>query len=117
MGVEVISIGCAHCIWDLYQTDLEDYHIDLKQARSTLASLYKQELFDWPVDLLGPKVADEGQSIKAAKGTAEKQVEEEIAGLDPMMKAFLNLERKLKKKKAERAKAAEVELLKDVIAS
>lgn len=48
-----------------------------------------------------------GEAAVEARDAAEEEVDAVIKGLDPTMKAFLEMERKLKKRKREReAKAA-----------
>ncbi|UZJ54213.1 hypothetical protein CBS101457_003533 [Exobasidium rhododendri] len=92
--------GCARCVYDLHLEDLQDYQQDLSVVRNRLLSisppLRKEE---WNVDLLGQR--PEEQSVDDRRSAAEKaeaEVDAVIGNLNPSMKAFLQLERSLKKK-------------------
>lgn len=100
--------GCARCVYDLYAESLQDYHEDLTAARRTLQSQLRGASEDdtwWNIELLGPRPASE-EGTKGAGGVltkeeaedrAQREVDDVIGGLDPTMKAFLTLERSLKK--------------------
>ncbi|GAA5826842.1 hypothetical protein JCM11251_002915 [Rhodosporidiobolus azoricus] len=123
---ECCMSGCAHCVYDLYLEDLELYHSLLSSAKSTilirLASLHDRgqaleevEKRDWPEEL-GKKeevlaeVARGGSGRKGgvgeeqeAKQKAQKELEKAREGLDPTMRAFLEMEAKMKAKQQAKA--------------
>lgn len=87
--MSVPCTGCVHCVYDIYQSDLEDYRAAFDTARATLKDKYKRlASFDWPTQLLGP-VDREPASVLATD-----QAEE----VNPSMSAFMLLEQKLKQK-------------------
>lgn len=103
--------GCAHCIYDIYTDELRDWHSEMSDARSSLLAL-SPPLSDkeWRSDVLGERpIAEAGearQNESQGKGEretpeehAEREVERIIGNLDPSMKAFLEMERKMKAKK------------------
>ncbi|KAI9004842.1 oxidoreductase-like protein [Phycomyces nitens] len=71
--------GCAHCVWDMYQEDIEDY----QAKRSAIRQKFEEAGEPVPTVL--------GRSNKSAA----KEVEE---AMDPTMRAFLEMERKMNKK-------------------
>ncbi|EPQ30907.1 uncharacterized protein PFL1_01805 [Pseudozyma flocculosa PF-1] len=111
---ECCMSGCAHCAYDIYAEDLEDFHSRLQDVRARLAALQPPVAADeWREDLLGSFPSSDpgaesgtgpsgGEDVKAK---AEREVDQVIGDLDPTMKAFLEMERRMKKK--ERAKAAQ----------
>lgn len=88
--------GCARCVYDLYKEDLEDYQETMAEVRKKLEEM-KPPLSEaeWDVQLLGKRSGQEG----GGKDDGAKEAEPiEIKGLDPTMKAFLEMERAMKKK-------------------
>ncbi len=97
--------GCARCVYDLYAEDLQDYRDDLRAARQRiLAAEPKVSQAEWDEDLLGQYPKDDGDTSIAAQGKAQAQedvqdeVDAVISNLDPSMRAFLEMERRLKRK-------------------
>jgi len=85
--------GCAVCVYDLYGDALEAYHADLLLARQKLqAAAVPEDL--WPDDVL-----EAGSDGKSAGKKAKDAVDDEISRLDVSLKAFLAMERALKKKR------------------
>lgn len=88
--------GCARCVYDLYKEDLDDYQETMSEVRKKLEEM-KPPLSDveWDVQLLGKRPGQAG----AGKADGAQEAEAiEIKGLDPTMKAFLEMERAMKKK-------------------
>lgn len=106
--------GCAHCVYDIYAEDFVSYKQSLKQSKEKLLSLVPAiDPSDWDVCLLGQMTSsadvdrDEGDGKDEARrerDTAEKEIKELEEGLDPVMKGFLAMERKMKKKEREKQK-------------
>lgn len=107
--------GCAHCVYDIYAEDLMSHKQSLKESRDKLMALVPPiDPADWDVSLLGEmpssssssdSEADDGvDEAKKQREIAEKEIMELEKGLDPTMKAFLAMERKMKKKERERQK-------------
>lgn len=96
--------GCARCVYDLYAEDLQDYQKDLTAARDKIMALDPpMDAMQWPQDLLGPRPSDARENdpsleARSAEERAQDEVEAVIGRLDPSMKAFLQLERSLKRK-------------------
>lgn len=95
--------GCARCVYDLYAEDLQDYQQDLSTVRSQLLALNPPlDPQAWDEELLGPRPSEQSIDAPLDVRTAEKRAQDEvdavIGKLDPTMKAFLELERSLKKK-------------------
>ncbi|KAI7906458.1 oxidoreductase-like protein [Cokeromyces recurvatus] len=68
--------GCAHCVWDIYQEDMDEYIQKKKGLRN--------------------KFIEAGETLpKELESTNNIDVMDEM---DPTMKAFLEMERKLKNK-------------------
>lgn len=92
--------GCAHCTYDIYAESLMSYQEDLSKARDQLLAL-KPPLADadWDMSLLGPRPTVSGPHAtkEEAAQKAQDEVDAVIGNLDPSMKAFLQLERSLKK--------------------
>ncbi|KZT53731.1 hypothetical protein CALCODRAFT_500772 [Calocera cornea HHB12733] len=85
--------GCAVCVYDIYGDAVEEYHADLAVARQRLQATGVPEDL-WPVDVLAA-----GQDGKSAGHKAKDAVDDEIDRLDASLKAFLAMERALKKKR------------------
>jgi len=80
-------------VYDLYGDAVEAYQADLLLARQKLtAAAIPQDL--WPDD-----VAEAGADGKSAGHKARELVDEEISRLDVSLKAFLAMERALKKRR------------------
>ncbi|KAJ1019925.1 hypothetical protein NDA16_004206 [Ustilago loliicola] len=119
---ECCMSGCAHCAYDIYAEDLEDFHSRLSTVRTQLTQLSPPVTREeWREDLLGdyPSSAgrSSGDSSAGAASSAEeseedmreraqREVDRVIGDLDPTMRAFLEMERKLKKQEREKAKQA-----------
>ncbi|KAG0305981.1 hypothetical protein BGZ97_000917 [Linnemannia gamsii] len=79
--------GCAHCIYDIYEEDRQEYKTKLARA---LDEISKAGLPP-PPNISNKK----GDSIGASADNAQSTNDEDD-DMDPGMKAFLELERKLK---------------------
>lgn len=100
--------GCARCVYDLYKEDLEIFLEDVADVRAKLLKLKEEpiEKEEWDEDVLGrfpttENREDDPGSAGAAKNAstrADEEVDQMISGLDPSIKAFLEMERKMKKK-------------------
>ncbi|KAJ1031402.1 hypothetical protein NDA13_001796 [Ustilago tritici] len=115
---ECCMSGCAHCAYDIYAEDLEDFHSRLSSVRNQLAQLSPPVTREeWREDLLGDYPASAESSAGAAntaasseedkKERAQREVDRVIGDLDPTMRAFLEMERKMKKQEREKAKQAQ----------
>jgi aarF domain-containing kinase len=78
--------GCVHCIYDIYSTSLADYSSALACALDALRSSQTPRAA-WP---LAVKKFDE-------KGGEEGGAKELLQDMDPTMRAFLEMEGRLKK--------------------
>lgn len=76
--------GCAICVHDLYADALKEYRDSLRRLRETLRLKSVHESL-WPKEL-----------IALSDGGVE---DEDGADLDPTMKAFMQMEKGLKRKK------------------
>ncbi|GAA5969625.1 hypothetical protein JCM21900_005868 [Sporobolomyces salmonicolor] len=118
---ECCMSGCAHCVYDLYLDDMEHFHSLVSSARSVvLARLralnpaeHARERERWPVDHLGKLEEAEGEEGKGkgekediAKAKAEKELDRTRKELDPGMRAFLEMEARMKKKQKEKGSQA-----------
>lgn len=112
---ECCMSGCAHCAYDIYAEDLEDLHSRLSSVRTQLVRLSPPVTRDeWRTDLLGDYPSEGENAKEGAAGSdeemrqrAQREVDRVISDLDPTMKAFLEMERKLKKSEREKAKQAQ----------
>lgn len=110
--------GCSVCVYDLYGDALEEYRERIQLARKRIATFSPAVTRDeWPADQLGLFPADQAQrdAEERAKEAALTPEERERLSLDqaidarypvdqvldPVMAAFLNLERNIKHKQAE----------------
>ena len=102
--------GCAHCAYDIYAEDLEDFHSRLSSVRSQLAQVSPPVTREeWRSDLLGnfPSASSGGAGLEEdLKERAQQEVDRVIGDLDPTMRAFLEMERKIKKQERQKAKQA-----------
>jgi aarF domain-containing kinase len=91
--------GCVHCVYDIHFDALLDYQEDLTESRNKLLSLQPPTSdADWDVSLLGERPdGDTKLEGSAAVREAQSEVDAAIEKLDPSMKAFLQLERSIKK--------------------
>lgn len=80
--------GCAHCIYDLYEEDRQEYKAKLAKV---LDEISKAGLPP-PPNISNTK---KGKGDGASTGDAQSANDEDN-DMDPGMKAFLELERKLK---------------------
>ncbi|KAM0755766.1 hypothetical protein T439DRAFT_282584, partial [Meredithblackwellia eburnea MCA 4105] len=97
---ECCMSGCAHCIYDIYVEDLEFYHEQIVAARKALLAKGSEvSAAEWPEEL-GERAMDDTSSPKEAdpKAEAERALQETYKTLDPSMRAFLEMEARLKKK-------------------
>ncbi|KAG9125734.1 hypothetical protein FRC07_006419 [Ceratobasidium sp. 392] len=81
---ECCMSGCVVCVYDLYLSALEDYKQSLTSARSLLESRFVP-LSEWP------------DEVREAQPQGDEQPLDSL-DLDPSMKAFLILEKKLGQK-------------------
>ncbi|GJN93324.1 hypothetical protein Rhopal_006371-T1 [Rhodotorula paludigena] len=113
--------GCATCVYDLYLEDLEHYHDALASARKLVVDKLRARRglgteawrAAWPAELGTVDEAledvDEGAAGKGgrekeeeAKKRAEKELQRTREQLDPAMRAFLEMEARMKAKQRER---------------
>ncbi|GAA6043507.1 hypothetical protein JCM8097_002247 [Rhodosporidiobolus ruineniae] len=112
---ECCMSGCAHCVYDLYLEDLETYHALLSSTRSAVRSALAAgqpapPRDEWPELLRGvldevEKGGTEGvvQGEKREgdpKREAQRELEATRKELDPTMRAFLEMEARMKAKQA-----------------
>ncbi|BGP19697.1 hypothetical protein JCM10213_001875 [Rhodosporidiobolus nylandii] len=116
---ECCMSGCAHCVYDLYLEDLETYHTLLASSRSSIFSLLASRRAqgeplpareEWPEELGPPEEAIKEQGEKQGereekdpKVVAQKELERTREGLDPTMRAFLEMEARMKQKQKDKA--------------
>ncbi|KAK0550747.1 hypothetical protein OC845_002522 [Tilletia horrida] len=110
--------GCAHCTYDIYADAIQEYLSELSHAQSQLAALSSPPMSDddWAAAAaLGIKRADPpavaarggggaaGEGKEAEEDRAQREVDEAVRNIeDPTLRAFLDMERKLKKRQRER---------------
>ncbi|KAG9119369.1 hypothetical protein FRC07_005625 [Ceratobasidium sp. 392] len=82
---ECCMSGCAVCVYDLYLSSLEDHKLSLLSARTQLESR-SVPLSEWPDEVREAQPQGDGQPLDSLD-------------LDPSMKAFLILEKKLGQKR------------------
>ncbi|KAK4052592.1 hypothetical protein OIO90_004220 [Microbotryomycetes sp. JL221] len=117
---ECCQSGCATCVYDIYLESIENWHeqvsaskvqvLDkLRRDAAHLVSSISTAPRDWPEDIFGtwdPQELKQDASnsttstnaIEQAKVKAEKELERTRASLDPALRAFLEMEARLKKK-------------------
>ncbi|KEP50518.1 oxidoreductase-like protein, amino-terminal protein [Rhizoctonia solani 123E] len=86
---ECCMSGCAVCVYDLYLSSLDDYKKDARAVRTRLREK-AVPVNEWPDDL------QEQDKKRPANSTTEEGLDD--LDMDPSMKAFLILEKKLGKK-------------------
>ena len=87
MGTECCMSGCAHCVYDIYLADVEEYHEQLGDARTAL--LAKGEISDeeWPRELGQKPRAGAGHGKgEDPKEMAARALRDSYAQLDPSMR-------------------------------
>ncbi|BGP51282.1 hypothetical protein JCM10450v2_007211 [Rhodotorula kratochvilovae] len=115
---ECCMSGCAICVYDLYLEDLENFHSSVSAARSAVLDQLREgarlDEGDWPPELLGPwedaekelKGVKDGASGEEREQAAREQAERELKrardALDPSMRAFLEMEARMKAKQREK---------------
>lgn len=103
---ECCMSGCAHCAYDIYAEDLEHFHSRLSSVRTQLTQLHPPVSRDeWRADLLGDYPTGQAGEMTDGerKERAQREVDRVISDLDPTMKAFLEMERKLKRQERDKA--------------
>lgn len=86
--------GCVHCVYDLYATSLAEYATALASARSALEAK-RVPRAEWPGALLQGGRSDQGGEVEGVK----EDMVDVLEGMDPGMRAFLELEGRLGKAK------------------
>lgn len=92
--------SCVNCVYNLYADDLEHYTSSLSSAHTALisANIPKSQ---WPESV---------RRLDNKKGGKEGVRKEEMGkmedGMDPVVLAFLDMERRLKKKQLDRGSAS-----------
>jgi hypothetical protein len=90
--------SCINCVYNLYADDLENYTSSLDTAHTALisAGIPKAE---WPEAI---------RRLDGKKGGKEGIKKDEMGkmedGMDPVVLAFLDMERRLKKKQVDKGK-------------
>lgn len=80
---DVDARGCVHCVWDLYREDIEDWQSARQKARDALKAKKKR--------------------IPVWLGGKEKKMEEDpFADVDVGLRAFMELEKRLREKREAR---------------
>ncbi|BGP35021.1 hypothetical protein JCM10296v2_006851 [Rhodotorula toruloides] len=106
---ECCMSGCAVCVYDLYLSDLEHFQLSLASARKAIMARLdalpphekERRMKEWPEELgdkPGEGVVGKEGGVDA-KREAEKELERERKTLDPTVRAFLEMEARLKAKK------------------
>lgn len=80
--------GCAVCVYDLYLSSLDDFKIELASARHRLNER-GVPIAEWPDE------AKKAEEKERARETEPHEDPLDSLDLDPSMKAFLILEKKL----------------------
>ncbi|GAA6056906.1 hypothetical protein JCM3770_001319 [Rhodotorula araucariae] len=115
---ECCMSGCATCVYDIFLEDLEHFHSSVSAARSAvLDRLRAGARLDngaWPAEVLGPwedaekelRGVRDGASGEERETAAREQAERELRrtrdALDPSMRAFLEMEARMKAKQREK---------------
>jgi len=88
--------SCVNCVYNLYADDLEAYTSALDDAHSALKSA-NTPISRWPEAV---------RRLDGKKGGKESVRKEEMGkmedGMDPVVLAFLDMERRLKKKQLDK---------------
>ena len=79
--------GCVHCVWDIYREEIEDWQSTRQRARETLKAK-KKRIPAW----LGGKAA-------------RKEEVDPFADIDPGLRAFMELEKRLREKRGAQQQA------------
>ncbi|GAA6023791.1 hypothetical protein JCM10207_001196 [Rhodosporidiobolus poonsookiae] len=111
---ECCMSGCAHCVYDLHLEDLEHYHSLVASTRRAglkkLAALPPEEQGrargGWP-EVWGRLEEGGADGGGDAKERAQRELEETRKGLDPGMRAFLEMEARMKAKQKERERESQ----------
>jgi len=77
-------------VWDIYREDIEDWQAKRREARDAL-KVKKKRIPTW----LGGKAA-------------RREEVDPLADIDPGLRAFMELEKRLKKRREDRARAVPV---------
>ncbi|POY70986.1 hypothetical protein BMF94_6013 [Rhodotorula taiwanensis] len=131
---ECCMSGCATCVYDLYLDDLEHFHAQARQARTEILDQLRRQrqhrqeeattvLAEWPRAELGPppteaelwstagadRVVPFGQAEGGGEDPAAVAEREAAAARreisDPTLRAFLEMEARLKKQQQQRTSA------------
>jgi len=76
--------GCAVCVWDMYQEELDHYLKEKKKRKQQFQNQNQKQ------DRLEPNEIEEDKD------------REDIVEMDPSIKAFMELEKKIKQKNQQR---------------
>ncbi|KAI9259679.1 oxidoreductase-like protein [Phascolomyces articulosus] len=69
--------GCAYCVWDIYQEDMEEYQAEKAELRQ--------------------RFNDAGEQLPSSLAASKKSIQDQIQDeMDPTMKAFYAMEKKMK---------------------
>ncbi|GAA5871188.1 hypothetical protein JCM8547_001481 [Rhodosporidiobolus lusitaniae] len=107
---ECCMSGCAHCIYDLYLEDLEHFHEVLASSRQKALDQVKNlreggqlvPTGEWPKEW--GSLEEEGKEKEVdPKEKAKEELERTRQDLDPTMRAFLEMEARMKAKQKEKA--------------
>ncbi|KAF8596628.1 hypothetical protein BDV93DRAFT_527924 [Ceratobasidium sp. AG-I] len=90
---ECCMSGCAVCVYDLYLSSLDDFKVELRSARQRLKER-AVPLVEWPDE------ARKAEERERARQVEPQEDPLDSLDLDPSMKAFLMLEKKLGQSKS-----------------
>ncbi|KDE06501.1 hypothetical protein MVLG_03153 [Microbotryum lychnidis-dioicae p1A1 Lamole] len=98
--------GCAICVWDSYLSSIEEYHDALTSTLEELRNKIQQqslqvEAKDWPAELGAFDAfvkSGTSQTVQGGKERAEEELKRVKSSLDPSLRAFLEMEARLKAK-------------------
>ncbi|CAN6649628.1 hypothetical protein TRVA0_024S00188 [Trichomonascus vanleenenianus] len=92
--------GCVNCVWELYKDELEDWRHTRHKAKE---ALMKNPTTPWPEDF-GP---EPDRSSDTALLKPQEEESDSWAGIDVSIRAFIETEKRLRKKRQQRSKLSQ----------
>jgi len=83
---ECCGTGCTNCVWVYYWEAQEDYLAEKAKLKRRLQQLMSNET--------DPDQSGERRDKEEAKKAVEQSIAEDVMGMDPTLRAFLEFERK-----------------------